>query len=314
MQKNIIKLKNLPKSKVPADFRYETYFDFQKYPFEHHNLFINTTSVCDAISKINHYANKWLKQRENNTTANYKIITNKPSSHTYVSGYSRLILEKGSLCEPARIIGSSNKTKPYSLIVCRGTRLIGADIYLDEGSIFIGSDCIIEPGTVIKGPTILGKHTEVRHGAYLRGNVILGNEVIIRGEVKNAVLMNNACFPHPCYVGDSICGYKTHFGNQVTSANFSLFAETKTKEQYSSIIIECKGKLYDTGLSKMGICMGDFSQVGCNSVSDPGTFLKPHTIVYPMMRIKKGFYGPEIILKSKSRYSQVHLKKNLHCQ
>lgn len=309
VQKNIINLKNLPKGEVPADFRYETYFDFKKYPFEHQTLFTSTTSICDAISKINHYAKKWLKQRENNTTSNYKIITSNPSSHTYVSGYFQLILEKGSLCEPACIIGSSNKTKRYSLIMHRGARLIGVDIYLDEGSIFIGPDCIIEPGAVIKGPTIIGKHTEVRHSAYLRGNVILGNGVIIRGEVKNAVLMNNACFPHPCYVGDSICGYKTHFGNQVTAANFSIFAEIKSKEQYSSIIIECKGKLYDTGLSKMGICMGDFSQVGCNSVSDPCTFLKPYTIVYPMMRIKRGFYGPEMILKSQFRYSQVHLKK-----
>jgi acetyltransferase-like isoleucine patch superfamily enzyme len=309
MPKNIIKLKKISPNEIPADLRYETYFDFKRYPFEHQKLFTSTTSVCDAISQINNYANKWLKQAEENISTNCKIIKNKASSHTYTIGYFQLVITKEAICEPARIIGSQVKNNRYSLIICKGARLIGADIYLDEGSIFIGPNCIVEPGTVIKGPAIIGKHTEVRHGAYLRGNVILGDEVIIRGEVKNAVLMNNACFPHPCYVGDSLCGYKTHFGNQVTSANFNIFGGIQPKTHQNPIIIECEGKLYDTGLSKMGICMGDFSQIGCHSVSDPGTFLKPYTIVYPMTRIKKGFYGPEVIIKSIPQYTQVPLEK-----
>ena len=55
----------------------------------------------------------------------------------------------------------------------------------------------------------------------------------------------------------------------------------------------------DIGQAKLGIIMGDYSQVGCSSVVDPGTFLKPYTISYALTRFTKGVYGPSEILKNK---------------
>ena len=91
----------------------------------------------------------------------------------------------------------------------------------------------------------------------------------------------------------------THFGNQATTANLGIFAGLVQSHLRKPLIIHCNGKAYDLGKPKMGICMGDFSQVGCNSVTDPGTFLKPYTISYALARIPKGFYGPNEILKNK---------------
>lgn len=108
--------------------------------------------------------------------------------------------------------------------------------------------------------------------------------------------MDEANFPYPSYVGDSICGYKTHFGNGATTANLGIYAHVTGKE---NIKINLKNRLYDLGRAKMGIVLGDYSQVGCNSTSDPGTFLAPRTIVYQLSRINKGFYGPNEILKNK---------------
>ena len=119
------------------------------------------------------------------------------------------------------------------------------------------------------------------------------------GEIKNSVLMDKENFTHKSYLGDSACGYMSHFGNQATSANLGIFNGLVTSAERKNIVVSCAGKQYDLGKAKMGICMGDYSQVGCNSVSDPGTFLKPYTIVYALSRINKGFYGPHEVLKNK---------------
>ena len=118
-------------------------------------------------------------------------------------------------------------------------------------------------------------------------------------EMKNTVLMNKANFPHPSYLGDSICGYMAHFGNQATTANLGIYEGLRETAKRHSLKIRFGGKTYDLGTPKMGVVMGDYCQVGCNCATDPGTFLKPYTIAYTLTRIAKGFYGPNEILKNK---------------
>ena len=51
------------------------------------------------------------------------------------------------------------------------------------------------------------------------------------------------------------------------------------------------------GRRKIGAVLGDRCQLGCNSVTDPGTFLAPNTHAYPLSRLRAGVYGPGEILK-----------------
>ena len=190
---------------------------------------------------------------------------------------------------PDRIIGEKSGNK---IFIEKNAKIIGGTFDISSGSVFIGENSNVQ-GAWICGPTIIGKNTAVRPGAYFRGNVIVGNNCTMRGELKNTVVMDEADFPHPSYLGDSICGYKTHFGNQATAANVNIFGGKK------SIKIKINGEIFDTGRRKIGIIMGDFAQVGCNSVSDPGTLLLPNTIVYSLTRINSGLYGPNEILKNK---------------
>jgi NDP-sugar pyrophosphorylase family protein len=145
----------------------------------------------------------------------------------------------------------------------------------------------------------LGPDNDVRHGVFFRRNIISGKGCIFRGEVKNAVFMDKTNFPHPSYVGDSVLGYHTHFGNQATTANLGIFEGMREDKKFKNLALSLDGVSYDTGSAKMGIILGDFSQVGCNSVSDPGTLLGPRTIAYSLSRINKGFYGPDAIIKNK---------------
>jgi hypothetical protein len=128
----------------------------------------------------------------------------------------------------------------------------------------------------------------------LRGDLIIGSHVVLRGELKNALVMDRAELCHPGYCGDSICGYKSHFGNQVTTANLNLMTKYEIRLQAGD-----PPRWFNTGRKKMGVVLGDFAQLGCSSVTDPCTLLRPHTIVYPLTRLRKGIYGPHVIVKNK---------------
>ena len=300
MAAEVVKLKDLSADDVPADLRAETYFDFDAHPFAHRALLDQSKSVYDAILGIDDYATKWLKgtiaQKRGGATV-YKDGTPKPA---YTRGHFEVILEDGAVFEPARVIGSSKEDDVHAIYLEAGASVIGSDIYLEKGCVYIGADTTLESGVGVKGPTIVGKKTEIRQGAYLRGDCILGDGCVIRGEIKNTVMMDKANFPHPSYVGDSLCGYMTHFGNQATAANLGIYEGLRDSDKRKPIIVRCSGMAIDFGKPKMGVCMGDFSQVGCNSVADPATFLKPYTISYALTRLTKGFYGPNEVLKNKS--------------
>jgi NDP-sugar pyrophosphorylase family protein len=299
MAKEVIKLKDVKKDDMPADLRAETYFDFKVHPFEHQELFEKTDSVYGAILGINEHATKWLADTITQRRSNAKSFKNETPTPAHTIGNFEVLLEDGAVFEPARIIGSEKDDVCHSIYLAKGAKVIGSDLYLDKGSIYIGEETTVEAGVGIKGAVIIGKGTEIRQGAYLRGDCIIGDGCIIRGEIKNSILMNKANFPHPSYLGDSLCGHMTHFGNQATTANLGIFAGLVPNDKRQPLIVRCNGKFYDFGKPKMGICMGDFSQVGCNSVSDPGTFLKQYTITYSLTRISKGFFGPNEILKNK---------------
>jgi len=296
-KKDVVELAKLGPDDVPEQFKINYYFDFKKHPFRHSDLFDSPgiSSVVSVLAKIDDYAKAWLtktistKEKE----ASPKTLT-QDDFKDKSSGSFRVLIEEGAVFSPVFVQGSV-KDKTYTLYIAKGARVSG-NIFLDEGDIYVNEETKIELGVGIKGPTIIGKKNEIRQGAYFRGDVIIGDGGTFRGELKNVVMMDGANFPHPSYVGDSICGHMTHFGNQATTANLGIYAIILGKD---NIKMKLNGQTYDLGRPKIGIILGDWSQVGCNSVSDPGAFLAPYTIVYQLSRINKGFYGPGEVLKNK---------------
>jgi hypothetical protein len=305
MAARVVKLCELSREEVPEELRPETYFDFRAHRFAHEALFRrdDVNSVYAAILAIGDYAKNWLKEtmgRKRAEVSGLTVLTDAAGrANAQTIGDFEVILEPGAVFEPACVIGSTDRGVRNAVYVESGARILGSVIYLAEGSIYIGTGTILEPGVGVKGPTIIGRDCEIRQGAYLRGNCILGDECTIRAELKNVVMMDKANFPHPSYAGDSICGYMTHFGNQVTAANLGIYEGIRERDKRKNLVVTVNGVGYDLGNPKMGVCMGDFSQLGCNSVPDPGTFLRPYTIAYSLTRLKKGFYGPREVLKNK---------------
>lgn len=212
-------------------------------------------------------------------------------------GTCQVFVEPGGKFWPDHVIGVEGEAAHAGLIyICRNARVIGGILDVSKGDILIGAGTHTE-GSTIHGPTIIGRACQLRKGAFLRGNCITGDDCVLGGEIKASILMDSAMFPHPSYVGDSICGFGSHFGNQATSANVSIFSGLDGSTPDLSILI--RGRRFDSHRQKLGIIMGDFCQVGCNTVTDPGTLLGPSTVVYPLSRIPAGVYGPRELIKNK---------------
>ena len=159
-----------------------------------------------------------------------------------------------------------------------------------EEFIWVGKGTTIEKSVLIKGPAIIGYNCEIRHSAYIRENVIIGNEVVVGNstEIKNSILFNRVQVPHFNYVSDSVLGYKSHLGAGVITSNLKSDG-TVVKVKYGTDIIE-------TGLRKFGAILGDFAEVGCNTVLNPGTILGKGSVVYPLCSVR-GYIPENSILK-----------------
>ncbi len=295
----------LKPEEAPDCLKVATYFDFPTYPFAHEALFTGPDIACvlNVIPAIGGYARGWLADTipENlSSRDDLEVRTDTIGDGGQAWGRFRVVLEAGASFEPATVVGvTESDAELHTIYVAAGASLLGSSIYLDEGDIYIGEGTTVEPGAGLKGPTIIGVDNELRQGTYFRGNVIVGDNGTFRGELKNVVMMNKANFPHPSYVGDSLCGYATHFGNQATAANLGIFEGLREGADRKPLVIRTEGGAYVLGGPKLGIIMGDWSQVGCNSVADPGTFLARRTIVYSLTRLDKGFYGPDEVVKNK---------------
>lgn len=157
--------------------------------------------------------------------------------------------------------------------------------------IWIHKSVVIENFVTVEGPTIISEGSILRHCAYIRGNVIIGECCNIgnSSEIKNAILFNQSKTPHFNYVGDSILGFKAHIGAGVKLSNF--------KSDGSFINIKCEKKIINTNLRKFGAILGDNVEIGCNSVTNPGTIIGRNSAIYPCQSLR-GIIKENVILKS----------------
>ena len=132
----------------------------------------------------------------------------------------------------------------------------------------------IAPSAYIGGPCIIGANTEVRHCAFIRGSALIGENCVVGNstELKNVILFDNVQVPHYNYVGDSILGYKAHMGAGSITSN--------VKADKSLVTIKCDPPIF-TGIKKVGAMLGDFAEIGCNSVLNPGVVIGRNSNVYP---------------------------------
>ncbi len=181
------------------------------------------------------------------------------------------------------------KTYPWEVLSEIGDFILKLGPTLDPNvfeqrgeDIWVAKDVTIAPTATLNGPLIIDEGTEVRPGAFIRGKAIIGKNCVVGNstEIKNDVIFNNVQVPHYNYVGDSVLGYRSHMGaGSITSNVKSDKTLVVVKDTQSDEKIE-------TGLKKFGAMLGDFVEVGCNSVLNPGTVIGSHTNVYPLSMVR----------------------------
>ena len=158
--------------------------------------------------------------------------------------------------------------------------------------IWIAKDATVAKTASITGPCIIGHNTQIRQCAFIRGSAIIGDTCVVGNstEIKNVIIFDVVQVPHYNYVGDSILGFHAHMGAGSITSN--------VKADKKNVVIKNEGELIETGRKKVGAMLGDFVDVGCGSVLNPGVVIGRNTNIYTLSCVR-GVVPPNSIYKDK---------------
>jgi NDP-sugar pyrophosphorylase family protein len=185
-------------------------------------------------------------------------------------------------------------------IILLGAQLPAGEFTEIKEYVWVHKTAVLVESASIAGPCVIDAETEVRHCAFIRGSALIGKNCVIGNstEIKNSILFDNVQTPHYNYIGDSILGYKAHLGAGAVTSN--------VKSNRSLVAVRgADNVIFETGLKKFGAIVGDYTEVGCNAVLNPGTILGRHSMVYPTSCVRgtvpeNGVYknSGEIVIKT----------------
>jgi len=174
-----------------------------------------------------------------------------------------------------------------------GKTLSKDDYYSPGPDVYISKTAKLARSVSIETPCIIGPGAELRHCAFIRRNVIIGANAVVGNsvELKNVILFEGVQVPHYNYVGDSILGYKAHMGAGSITSN--------VKGDRSLVEVKYEDERIETGIKKVGAMLGDYVEIGCNCVLNPGTIIGRNSMVYPLCSVR-GTVSADSIYKSES--------------
>ena len=174
---------------------------------------------------------------------------------------------------------------------------LGKDFYSPTEGIFISRSASIAESASIAAPCIIGAGSEVRHCAFIRGGVIVGENCVVGNstELKNCILSDSVQVPHYNYIGDSLLGYRAHLGAGAIISNL--------KSDKTEVLVSFDGGRIATGLRKLGAVVGNRAEIGCNTVLNPGSVIGCGSTVYPLCSVR-GVIPSDSILKPDGKIIQ----------
>ena len=170
-------------------------------------------------------------------------------------------------------------------------KTLDPDVYEQRGEdIWVAKSATVFDSAYLHGPLIICENAEIRQCAFIRGSAIVGKGAVVGNstELKNSILFDGVQAPHYNYIGDSILGYKSHTGAGVITSNL--------KSDKSLVTVMCDGEKVETNVKKFGAMIGDFVEVGCNSVLNPGSVIGRNTSIYPLSFVR-GYVAENSIYK-----------------
>ncbi len=255
-----------------------SFFDLSS--FQHPELFSGGDFVWTALDCLKDYMSGY----------SFPSLLHSPLIPDGVPLTTTVILHEGKILDGHGLeIHYGDTTKGGLLVKQDGQLLAGAAVIMAGAvllgrAIEIGRGVLIESGALIKSPAIIGEMSEVRHGAYLRGYCLAGRRCILghTTEIKHSIFLDDAKAGHFAYLGDSILGGNTNLGAGTKFANLRFLP--------GNVIIRLDNRRIDTGRRKFGAILGDNTQTGCNSVTNPGTVFAKSCILMPNTTAPSGYH------------------------
>jgi NDP-sugar pyrophosphorylase family protein len=265
------------------------FFDLEDTPFR--ALFDGAEYVWEGLGKIKPWIRDHIQPNVSGLVKNGPVLEKTAVLHQGRIYFQDFDLEPGDASKGAFTVRRGGR-------VLAGASVIYAGAVLMDEMIEIGRGAVVEPGALIKGPAVIGDQTEVRQGAYIRGDVLVGPRCVVghTTEMKHAVMLGGSKAGHFAYIGDSILG-SVNLGAGTKLANVKI--------NHAGVKLRIRGQIHDTGLRKFGAICGDGVELGCNSVTSPGTLLGRNVMVYPNTNAR-GFHAPDTVVKLKQ--DQIILK------
>ncbi len=183
--------------------------------------------------------------------------------------------------------------KISDFIIELGNRLDSSRFEKRGEHIWVAKSAQVAPTACLNGPLIIDEEAQIRHCAFIRDSAIVGRGAVVGNstELKNVVIFNGVQVPHYNYVGDSILGFRSHMGAGSITSN--------VKSDKTLVAVKNGSEVLETGRKKFGAMLGDYVEVGCNSVLNPGTVVGRHTNIYPLSMVR-GVVPPDAIYKNKN--------------
>lgn len=261
----------------------ENFFKTDNYI--HKELFEPEKPVWDGLSRLKHYMNE-----QSYLVFPLELIkNNQPLARTVVYfensfiADDHLTIELGDAVKGKLKVYRKGRELPDATVIMAGVVLSGYQFQFGKG-------VLIESGTFLKSPVIVGDRTEIRQGAYLRGYCLIGNRCVVGHvtEVKHTIFLDDAKAGHFAYLGDSILGNQVNLGAGTKLANLRFTS--------GNVKVKTTAGLVSTGLRKLGAVLGDKTQTGCNSVTNPGALLGKKCLVMPNSTVLSGYHGNNSLL------------------
>ncbi len=275
-------------------FTPKEFFDLKD--FDHQKLFLKDEAVWTALDRLPEYLNTFFQK-----SWPLSNITGQINKSLVV--YNNEVRDDLNM-ETADSSNSSHADMKGEILKNAAVIMPGA--FFNDNRIIIGPGTIIEPGALIKGPTVIGSNSEIRQGAYIRGNCLIGNRCVVghTTEIKGSIMLDGAKAGHFAYIGDSILGKDVNLGAGTKLANLKVIP--------GSIVITYDRKRFKTGRRKLGAILGDGTETGCNAVTSPGTIVGPSSIIYAGVAAPAGYYPDKTFFRPSKKSLQIHsLKEKL---
>ncbi len=259
---------------------------FELNEFDHNTLFPGNCSPWTALEKLKTYMDGYAYPSLDPAI----VPLGKPlpvplifHQGSWMSG-ENCTIEFGKIAAGELVITKEGKQLSGASVVMAGAVIVGKQLALGKG-------VVVESCAMIKSPAIIGDYSEVRHGAYLRGYCLTGKRCVLghSTEVKHSILFNDAKAGHFAYLGDSILGGNVNLGAGTKLANLRFIK--------GNISINYDTQCIDTKRRKLGAILGDQSQTGCNSVTNPGTVFGKRCMLMPNTTAKSGYYPEKSLVR-----------------